>query len=160
MKLRTFQAGDLDRLIDLTIEIFGPYFEESFRSIVGDPVMRTMHGDWREDYRKQLPELHAPDAHRYVAVAEHDGVIVGFVAWQTHPEKGYGQVDFVAVAPSHRRRGLADELCRHAFADMKDRGMRVVEIGTGGDPFHAPARAFYESLGMTAFPVVFYYQEL
>lgn len=160
MDLRTFRATDLDRLIELTIEIFGPYYEDSFRSIVGERVVRVMHGDWRADYHKQLSELYDPDNHRYVAVAERDGVIVGFVAWQVHPTKEYGQVDFVAVSAAQRRQGIADELCRHAFADMKQRGKRVVEIGTGGDPFHRPARAFYENLGMTAFPVVFYYKEL
>jgi ribosomal protein S18 acetylase RimI-like enzyme len=160
MDVRTFQVSDLERLIALTVETFGPYYEESFRSIVGDTVMKTMHGDWREDYRRQLAGLHQPDAHKHVAVAEQDGVIVGFVAWQLNQEKRYGQVDFVAVDTGHRRRGIAAELCRHAFADMRERGMQVVEIGTGGDPFHRPARALYENLGMTAFPVVYYYKEL
>ena len=33
-------------------------------------------------------------------------------------------------------------------------------LGTGGDEFHAPARAFYDSLGMTPLPVVVYYKVL
>jgi hypothetical protein len=32
----------------------------------------------------------------------------------------------------------------------------MVTIGTGGDDFHAPARALYESLGFTAFPNIIY----
>jgi hypothetical protein len=36
----------------------------------------------------------------------------------------------------------------------------VAEIGAGGDPFHAPARALYEKLGCTALPVAFYYRRL
>ena len=83
--LRTFRAGDLDRLIELTIETFGPFYTESFRSIVGDTVMETMHGDWREDYRRQVPGLHDPGTGKQVAVAERDGVVVGFVAWQMDP---------------------------------------------------------------------------
>jgi hypothetical protein len=31
-----------------------------------------------------------------------------------------------------------------------------VSIGTGGDDFHAPARALYEELGFTPFPNVNY----
>lgn len=31
-----------------------------------------------------------------------------------------------------------------------------MSIGTGGDAFHAPARALYEALGFTPFPLVSY----
>ncbi|MFJ6853057.1 hypothetical protein ACIQM3_21460 [Streptomyces sp. NPDC091271] len=40
-----------------------------------------------------------------------------------------------------------------AFGEMRKLGAEVVEIGTGGDPFHAPARALYESLGCVHIPV-------
>jgi len=36
----------------------------------------------------------------------------------------------------------------------------VVTIVTGGDPFHAPARALYESLGCIALPDTVYYRRL
>jgi hypothetical protein len=39
---------------------------------------------------------------------------------------------------------------------MRDAGVEVASIGTGGDDFHAPARALYESLGFTPFPAVNY----
>ncbi len=51
-------------------------------------------------------------------------------------------------------------LCEHAFAQMRMLGAEVVEIGTGGDSFHAPARALYERLGFVPLPVVAYYRQL
>jgi hypothetical protein len=39
---------------------------------------------------------------------------------------------------------------------MRERGMDIAAVGTGGDPGHAPARALYEELGYTALPVVRY----
>ena len=39
---------------------------------------------------------------------------------------------------------------------MRAGGVEVVQIGTGGDPFHAPARALYEQLGFTQVPVSVY----
>jgi hypothetical protein len=51
-------------------------------------------------------------------------------------------------------------LLEHAFAHMKDRAVEVVSIGTGGDWFHAPARALYESVGCKPFPSVTYFKEL
>ncbi|MFJ9088495.1 hypothetical protein ACIRL3_39410 [Streptomyces sp. NPDC102384] len=56
------------------------------------------------------------------------------------------------------RRGTA--LCEHAFEQMRLRGAEIVEIGTGGDPFHAPARALYEQLGCTQNPVAVYFRQL
>ena len=160
MNLRTLRPDDLDRVVELTIATFGPFYEESFRSIVGDTVMEIQPGEWQDDYRRQVPGLHDPDAGKHVAVAEVAGVMVGFVAWQADPPKRRGQVDFLVTDAAYRRQGIADELCDHAFAEMKARGVQVVEIGTGGDPFHAPARAFYESRGMTPYTAVFYYTEI
>ena len=39
---------------------------------------------------------------------------------------------------------------------MREEGIEVVGIGTGDDAFHAPARALYESLGLTKIPVAAY----
>jgi hypothetical protein len=39
---------------------------------------------------------------------------------------------------------------------MRDRGMDIAAVGTGGAPGHAPARAVYETLGFTALPGVRY----
>ncbi|MFC0626252.1 GNAT family N-acetyltransferase [Kribbella deserti] len=160
MDLRAYQPRDLEQLIELTIDTFGPFYEQSFRDVVGEAVFNNTHGSWRADYREQVASLYAPDLGRYVVVAEDDGVVVGYVAWNLNPVARRGEIDILAVASSHRRHGLGKILCGHAFADLKDRGVEVVEIGTGGDGFHAPARALYESLGCTAFPAVRYYKEI
>jgi hypothetical protein len=65
--------------------------------------------------------------------------------------KMYGPVAFFWVAST---------LCAHVFDDLRRHGIEVVSLGTGGDEFHAPARAFYDSLGMTPLPVVVYYKTL
>jgi hypothetical protein len=39
---------------------------------------------------------------------------------------------------------------------MREAGVRVVAVGTGGDPGHAPARSAYESVGF----MVRYYKAL
>ncbi|UOZ04319.1 hypothetical protein [Amycolatopsis sp. WQ 127309] len=59
-----------------------------------------------------------------------------------------------------RRSGQAStRLCEHAFAGLRQLGPKVVEIWTGGDPFHAPARALYESLDCVALPLMVYFRE-
>jgi hypothetical protein len=61
-------------------------------------------------------------------------------------------------ADYHTEIGAA--LCEHAFAQMRALGAEMVEIRTGADDFHAPARALYESLGCVQYPTAAYYREL
>jgi ribosomal protein S18 acetylase RimI-like enzyme len=160
MHLRPFDPTDLPELIELTIDTFGPFYEDAFRPAVSEAIFRHQHGNWREDYRAEVPTLHDPDQDKFVAVADHDGAIAGYVGWKVEEAKRHGEVYIVAVAADHRRRGLGTALCEHAFAQMRARGVEVVGIGTGGDAFHAPARALYERLGCTYFPAAIYFKEL
>jgi ribosomal protein S18 acetylase RimI-like enzyme len=158
--IRSYVQADLDQLIELTIETFRPFFEDSFRPLVGETIFAIQHGNWRDDYRKEVPELHNPGAHKYIAVAEENGVLAGFVAWSVDPTRPKGEISHVGVAPEHRRENLARTLCEHAFEAMRREGATMVEIGTGGDSFHAPARALYEALGCTKLPAAIYFREL
>jgi ribosomal protein S18 acetylase RimI-like enzyme len=160
MQIRSYVDADLARLIDLTIDTFGPFYEESFRPLVGDLIFTRQHGDWRGDYRKQVAGLHDPAEHKYVAVAVTDDVPAGYVAWHLDTARRHARVALLAVAGEHRRSSIATALCEHAFAAMRAEGAEYVEIGTGGDDFHAPARAFYESLGCVQLPVAVYFREL
>ena len=158
--VRAFADADLARITELTIEVFGPYYEDYFRPAVGDEVFANQHGAWRADYVTQVAGLHDPAGAKHVAVAERDGAIVGYVAWSVDAAKKNGSVTFLAVARAHRRNHTGTALCEHAFAAMRAAGAEVVEIGTGGDPVHAPARALYERLGCTPVPVTVYYRRL
>jgi ribosomal protein S18 acetylase RimI-like enzyme len=160
MHLRSYVDADLARLVELTIETFGPFYEESFRPLVGERIFAHQHGNWRDDYRTQVAELHEPAEHKYVAVAEEDGVLLGYVAWIVEPARSKGTIELLAVAGEHRRSNVGTALCEHAFAAMRAENADYVEIGTGGDAFHAPARAFYESLGCTQLPLAVYVREL
>ncbi|MFI2713737.1 GNAT family N-acetyltransferase [Micromonospora sp. NPDC018662] len=160
MNLRPFRSPDREPLLELTIATFGPFYEESFRSIVGDAVAANQHGTWRADYRDMWVGLHDPRNGRHVVVAEDGDTLLGFAAWRTDPEKRSGEIDIIAVAVEQRRHHVGTALCTHAFAAMRHAGAEVVSIGTGGDGFHASARALYDSLGMTALPLVRYYLAL
>ena len=160
MHIRSYLDADFDQLVELTIETFGPFFEDSFRPLVGERIFGHQHGRWRDDYRQQIAGLHRPGEHKYVAVAEEDGVLLGYVAWNVEAARSKGTVELLAVARNQRRSNVGTALCEHAFAAMRADGAEYVEIGTGGDDFHAPARAFYESLGCVQLPVAVYFREL
>lgn len=44
-----------------------------------------------------------------------------------------------------------------AVRRLSEKGTALINVGTGGDPGHAPARALYEVLGFTGVPLVAYY---
>ena len=148
MNIRSYQPGDLNALIELTIATFGPFYENHFRPLVGEVIFRHQHGRWADDYRAQVPALHDPAAWKYVAVAETgSGAIAGYVAWTVDPARRHGDIEILAVAETHRREHIGTALCDYAFSDMKEKDLEVVTIGTGGtDSFHGPA-GLYESLG-------------
>ena len=160
MRIRSFLQDDLAQLTELTIETFEPFYESSFRPLVGDVVFANQHGKWREDYVTQVAGLHDPAQHRYLAVAEIEGAIAGYVAWAVEPARRNASITILAVSERHRRHGTGTALCEHAFGAMRDLGAEVVTIGTGGDGFHAPARGLYEALGCTPLPIAVYYREL
>ncbi|PZS30934.1 MAG: GNAT family N-acetyltransferase [Pseudonocardiales bacterium] len=160
MDIRPYEDRDLRRLVELTIDTFGEFYEGHFRPLVGETVFAHQHGAWREDYRAQVPTLHDPAANKYVEVAENEGMLHGYIAWNIDPARRHGEVEILAVDRAHRRAGTGEDLCRHALSEMKSRGVEVVAIGTGGEEFHAPARGLYSSLGFTELPVAVYFKQL
>jgi ribosomal protein S18 acetylase RimI-like enzyme len=160
MLIRTYETRDQAAILRLTVSTFEPFYENYFRTLMGEAVFAHQHGAWREDYKKQVAHLHDPQSGKHVAVCDVDGDLTGYVAWVVDPDRHHGEIDILAVSHTSRGQGTGRALCEHAFADMRAQGVEVVEIGTGDDPFHQPARALYESLGCTPLPAVVYFKEL
>jgi len=162
MHIRDFQPDDLPALIDLTIEAFRPLFEVDLPTLLDPAVFAHDHGSWADDYRRDVPTFHDPEANRFIVLAEETagaGSPLGYVGWQVNPD-GSGRLEMVAVHPDARRRGVGTAVCRAALERLRQRGVTVVHVGTGGDPFHASARRLYESLGFYGYPVVDYTRAL
>jgi ribosomal protein S18 acetylase RimI-like enzyme len=158
MHIRHALPTDLPALVDLTIAAFRPLFETDLPRVLDPLVYAHDHGDWEAGYRRQVPALLDPETDRVITLAQDDegsGRPLGYVGWQVNPD-GSGRLEMVAVHPQARRLGVGSAVCRAALSDLKQRGVTVVHVGTGGDAFHAPARRLYESLGFTGYPVVDY----
>ncbi|MGU3408848.1 GNAT family N-acetyltransferase [Microbacterium sp. M1A1_1b] len=158
MHVRDCTTSDLPALVDLTIEVFRPLFTGSLLELRPE-VTRHDHGQWEDDYRAEVPSLLDPEHERFITLAEVDGRIAGYVGWDVIDSTS-GRLEMVAVHPAARRTGVARTLCATVIDRLQERGVEVVHIGTGGDDFHAPARALYESLGFTALPTVDYARAL
>jgi GNAT superfamily N-acetyltransferase len=91
----------------------------------------------------------------FVAVVDDRPVGFATVALDAFHER-MGVVDMIAVDPAYQRQGIATRLMERSIDHMRDHGMDIAALGTGGDPGHAPARAMYEASGFTALPGVRY----
>jgi GNAT superfamily N-acetyltransferase len=85
------------------------------------------------------------DSTQRVWVSEDAGErAIGFVAATLHREQELGEIYLIAVDPGAQGQGIGTALTRVATDWLRQSGMRVAMIETGGDRGHAPARRLYE----------------
>ena len=158
--IRPLRESDLDAIVELSLRAWEPVFE-SLRAVLGDAIFARLHRpDWRT-VQAEAVRSSCTSEERDVFVAVADGRPVGFatVALNAYHE-GMGVVDMIAVDPAFQRRGIATALMSRSADHMREHGMDIAVVETGGDPGHAPARAMYERSGYTALPVVRYLELL
>jgi ribosomal protein S18 acetylase RimI-like enzyme len=146
LAIRPFAAADLPALQQVRQAAFAPIFR-SFRQIVGDEIFAIALTQIDNEQAQLLDGLCRAGSEHEVHVATVGAAVVGFVSFKTNAAKRTGEIGLNAVHPDHAGRGIGTALYRHALAHMKARGVAVVEVGTGGDPSHAPARRAYEKAG-------------
>ena len=100
------------------------------------------------------------DGRDIVWVAEIAGVVVGFVAYVLDEESRTGKITYLVVDPAYQQRGVGTKLSHLALDRMREAGMEIAQVETGGDPGHAPARRSYEKAGFTALPIARCFQVL
>jgi ribosomal protein S18 acetylase RimI-like enzyme len=130
----------------------------SFARVLGPDIYPLVYPDW---LTSQAEAVRAVCSGGHVFVATTADLPVGFSAVVIRDdEPRSGEIDMLAVDPAHQRRGVASALTSHSVDYLRDAGVAVVDIATGGDAGHAPARRTYERAGFTALPLVRYYKSL
>ncbi len=156
--IRPLTESDVDAVVAFSLDAWAPVFA-SFEQVMGSRVYRLVYPDWRTAQAAAVADVCRTDGID-VWVADVDGGPVGFVAvrWTEEDAPPVGEVEMIAVAPSHQRVGIASRLLDRAVAEVSARGVPLAVIATGGDDGHAPARALYERHGFTGLPLVRYYR--
>ena len=158
-RIRPYEDRDAQAVVDLSLRAWAPVFA-SLKQVLGSAIFRRLHPDWREDQRRVVEEVCA-GKHGRVWVAEVDGVAVGFVAVDVFdPKRTMGEITILAVDPNHQDGGLGTALTEFALERLKDDGMTVALVETGGDPGHAAARRTYEKAGYVLLPIARYFKNL
>lgn len=127
---------------------------------MGDEIFGCLYGDdWRRQQQQDVEKV-LRDETAGVHVAEVNGEVVGFVAAVADADSRMGEIAMVAVDPEAQNRGLGSQLTAVATEWLREAGMSVVLVSTGGDVGHAPARRTYERAGFTPMPIVNYFKAL
>lgn len=157
-RIRQFRDEDFDSISEITLSAFKPIYE-SFEKLLGRRIFGLVYPDWRTSYRQYLKSLcHGKDK-KNILVIETNGVVVGFISFFLNSKKKSGQLGLNAVSPEYQNRGLGSRMYGHVLGIMK-KGIKIVDVGTGGDESHAAARQAYEKVGFTSLPLVRYYKAL
>ena len=76
------------------------------------------------------------------------------------PRGGHAQAGQAPGNPAAQDRGTGTALTEFATAWLRDAGMRIAMVETGGDDGHAAARHVYERAGYALLPVARYFRAL
>jgi ribosomal protein S18 acetylase RimI-like enzyme len=158
-RIRPFDDRDTETVVDLSLRAWAPVFA-SLERVLGSEIFRRLHPDWREDQRRAVEDVCAAKKAQ-VWVAEVGASAVGFVAVELNdPERSMGEISILAVDPDYQGGGIGTALTESALERLKDAGMKVAMVETGGDPGHAAARRTYEKAGFTLLPIARYFKNL
>jgi GNAT superfamily N-acetyltransferase len=159
MQIQPYDTTQLDAVIHLSLRAWEPVFN-SIQEAMSADVYRIFYPDhWRVSQQKAVEDVCAAEGTN-VWVASEAGSTVGFVAAKLHPEDSMGEIYMVAVDPDYQGRGIGIALTEFALDWMKNAGMSIAMVETGGDRGHAPARHTYEKAGFKLFPVARYFKKL
>jgi GNAT superfamily N-acetyltransferase len=157
--IRAYREADRPAVVRLSLRAWAPA-HASMRDVMGDEIFERLYGDdWRRQQQQDVEKV-LGDEKSEVRVAEVDGEVVGFAAAAVDADSTMGEVSMVAVDPDFQNRGLGTQLTDSATDWLREAGMSVVLVSTGGDVGHAPARRTYEKAGFTPVPVVNYFKAL
>ena len=143
----------------LSLRAWAPVFVSTERVLVARLFEIIYGNDWRAHQAKAVREVLA-SAKNSVWVAAVDEAAIGFVAAALYPDELVGEIVMLAVDPHQQRRGTGSALTQHATDWLRDSGMRMAVVETGGDPGHAPARRTYANAMYTPWPLTRYFQAL
>ena len=156
--IREYRAEDEETVVGLSLRAWAPVFI-SLGQILGREISARLHGDWRR-YQENAVRTVLADRTVQVWVAGAEGAATGFVAATLHSERIIGEIVMLAVDPDAQDRGTGTALTEFATGWLRDAGMRIAMVETGGDDGHSPARRVYEKADYVLLPVARYFKAL
>lgn len=156
---RLVRPEEVEQIANMAAQAWRPVYE-SVRRMLGAALFDAMHPDWKADKADQVRQA-ATQRPENVYITQIDGEVVGFISFWIDPHRSTGRIGNNAVAPEWQGHGIGTFQNNRVLQLMRENGVRVVQVTTGGDESHAPARRAYEKAGFSHFtPSVTYYMQL
>jgi len=158
--IRAFEDEDAAAVVALSLRAWEPV-HASLREVMGDELFELRHRpNWRAKQQRDVESVLAGEDFT-VWVAEEAGAVVGFVAATIHDDDDVGEIQMLAVDPERQNRGIGTELTEIATDWIRESGMPVAFISTGGESTgHDAASATYEKAGYRRLPIAYYLKAL
>ncbi len=137
---------DLDALDAIRLAAFAPVFQ-SFRNILGDQIYAAAQAHEDAAQFELLRSMLSSESHWRVFAVESSTEIVGFVSVKCDGERRTGEIGLNAVLPARNGQGIGTRMYKFALLELRNAGMKVATVATGGDPSHQPALAAYRKAG-------------
>ena len=158
-QIREYRRGDDEAVVALSLRAWAPVFA-STEQVLGHELFVRLHGDWQQYQARSVRDTLSNRA-MHVWVAEGaERRVVAFVAATLNSDRLVGEIGMLAVDPDYQGGGVGTALTEFVTDWLRDAGMRVAMVETGGDPGHAPARRVYEKVTFTLAPVSRYFKAL
>jgi ribosomal protein S18 acetylase RimI-like enzyme len=158
IQIEPYEPRHCNDVVRLSLRAWAPVFE-SLQGVLDHDVYAVFFPDWRVSQQRAVEEVCA-DEQTQVWVAIRAEQVVGFVAVRLHKSDTMGEIYMIAVNPDAQKYGIGAALTSFALERMREAGMAVAMVETGGDPGHAPARRTYERQGFRLFPAARYFKKL
>ncbi|MBD1867818.1 GNAT family N-acetyltransferase [Cyanobacteria bacterium FACHB-471] len=159
MQIEPYAPNQLDAIIQLSLRAWEPVFGSIQNALDAEVYQAFYPVGWRVSQQKAVEDVcAAEDTNVWVAI-DADST-VGFVAVKLHSEDNMGEIYMIAVDPDFQSQGIGTALIEFALAWMKDAGMAIAMVETGGDRGHALARYTYEKVGFRQLPIARYFKKL
>ncbi len=157
--IRPLHSDEIEAIVQLSLRAWAPVFA-SFEQVLGTDIFLLQYPDWPTSQRAAVEAVCRDTEKYHTWVAVDADTLAGFVAYTLNRQEQIGEIYMVAVHPDLQNRGIGTALNSFALQKLKEAGMKLAVVGTGGDPGHAPARHTYEKVGYRALPLVHYYKKL
>lgn len=159
LKIIPYRSEFQDAVVALTIGAWSPVFAKTENEVPRFVYDAFYPQGWQARQTADVVSL-LEDEPQNIWLALQDDELVGFIGIRIHPKDQMGEIYIIAVSPNHQRQGIGKALMDFANEKIREAGMTMVMVETGGDTGHAPARHAYESFGFKRWPVARYFKRL
>jgi ribosomal protein S18 acetylase RimI-like enzyme len=159
MRIREFAPADLDAVVALSLRAWQPVFPSITEALTPEIDALLTTPDWPTAQARDVEQVcRAEDVLVWVATV--NDAVAGFTALKIPDDKVLGEIYMLAVDPAFQGHGVGNALTEFALEWMRNEGVQVAMVETGGDPGHAPARRTYAGAGMHQIEVARYFKRL